>query len=309
LDFVASLVAEVGTTGDKLKVLKWAFEANAGDPIEVFGGTEETSLARLRRRGFSEQMIDRFWRPWLSGIFLESELTTSSRMLEFVFEMFARGGAAVPRRGMQAIPEQMAAGLAPGQIKLNTSVRRLDRGHVWDSDENLYAADHIVLAVDGGTAARLAGVSTEMTWRSAQAFYFAAESFPIVDPLLMLNGAGDGVINHLAVMSAVNPHCAPAGQELVMVGIRPGVDETAAELEQLARTQLHDWFGSATAKWRLLRHSLIAEALPAKSSLTAPMVRPLAMGLWNCGDYTSTPSIQGAMESGRMVAEAILEWR
>ena len=36
-------------------------------------------------------MIDRFLRPFLAGIFLEPELETSSRMLEFVWRMFSAG--------------------------------------------------------------------------------------------------------------------------------------------------------------------------------------------------------------------------
>ena len=39
--------------------------------------------------GFSEKMIESFLRPWLGGIFLETELSTSSRRLEFVFRFFA----------------------------------------------------------------------------------------------------------------------------------------------------------------------------------------------------------------------------
>ena len=308
-DLLASLVADIGTTGDKLKVLKWAVEANAGDPIYVFADEEETSLARLRRRGFSERMIDRFWRPWLSGIFLEPNLETSSRMLEFVFEMFTRGDTAVPEAGMQAIPEQLAAGLGADQIQLNCPVVRWDQGKVWDGSGQVHTADHIVLAVDASAAGILADVDAKSTWRSARALYFSASEAPVKNPLLMLNGAGDGVINHLSILSAVNPKCAPEGQELIMAGIRPGGALDTTELEAAARSQLHDWFGTQTREWRLLRHSHVLKALPARSSVAPPVVRPVAMGLWNCGDYLTTPSIQGAMESGSMVAEAILDWR
>jgi len=308
-DLWTSLVATIGTIGDKLKVLKWALEANLGDPVDIFAGDEETSLERLRRRGFSEKMIECFWRPWLSGIFLEPNLKTSSRMLEFVFEMFARGETAVPRHGMKAIPEQLAGGLNPGQVKLRTEVARWEQGRIWDTNGTVYEAEQIVLAVDASSLAGLFKTNLEVSWNSAQALYFTAPKAPADSGLLMLNGSQQGVINHLSVLSGVNPTYAPKGQQLIMAGIRPGVELAVNELEREARAQLVGWFGHETADWRLLKHSMIKQALPARLSLTDFDPKPLAVGLWNCGDYTSTPSIQGAMESGRMVAEAILSGR
>ena len=308
-DLLASLTAEVGSTADKLRVLKWAVEANAREGLNVWHGEEESSLARLQRRGFSPQMIDRFWRPWLSGIFLESELVTSSRMLEFVFEMFTKGRAAVPRAGMQAIPEQLAAGLNSDQVKLNTRVSQWEQGRVWDLAGQVYPAKHIVLAVDADGAARLTGHDTAMEWRSAEALYYEAQEAPMKDALLMLNGDLTGVVNHLADLTSINPQCAPAGKTLIMAGVRPGTALEPQDLQAEAQKQLREWFGGQVADWRLIKHSVVPEALPVRPSLQFVVPRPVASGLWKCGDYTSTASIEGAMESGRMVAEAILEWR
>lgn len=57
---------------------------------------------------------------------MDAKLETSSRMLEFVFRMFAEGDTAVPALGMQAIPEQLAAGLAPGTVRLNARVAAVE---------------------------------------------------------------------------------------------------------------------------------------------------------------------------------------
>ncbi len=308
-DLLASLTADIGSTADKLRVLKWAVEANSRDGLNVFEGEEESSLARLRRRGFSPQMIDRVWRPWLSGIFLESELVTSSRMLEFVFEMFTKGKTAVPRTGMQAIPEQLAARLNSDQVKLNTRVAQWEQGRVWDSAGQVYPAEHIVLAVDAGGAGRLTGVDAATEWRSAEALYYEAQEAPMEDALLMLNGDPTGVVNHLADLTSINPECAPAGKTLIMAGIRPGTGLAPQDLQAEAQKQLREWFGSQVENWRLIKHSVVPDALPVRPSLQFVPPRPVALGLWKCGDYTSTASIQGAMESGRMVADAILEWR
>ena len=43
------------------------------------------------------------------GIFLAPLEEQSSRLFEFVFQMFARGSASLPAAGMQAVPDQIAA--------------------------------------------------------------------------------------------------------------------------------------------------------------------------------------------------------
>ena len=153
------------------------------------------------------------------------------------------------------------------------------------------------------------GVETQVKWRAAEALYWVAPTQADRDPLLRLNGDADGVINHLSFLSTVNPACAPAGWDLVMTGIRPGLEMGLGELEKQTRIQLRDWLGGETEDWRLLRHSLIREALPSRAHLSKSAIQPLRKGVWNCGDYTSSPSIQGAMESGRKVADAVLASR
>jgi len=74
-------------------------------------------------------MVDVFWRPYLSGVLGEDELRTSSRFLTQVLRSQARGHQVVPAQGIGAIPRQLAAGLAPGTVRLDAEaveVRHLD---------------------------------------------------------------------------------------------------------------------------------------------------------------------------------------
>ena len=48
-----------------------------------------SSLQALHAEGFSESMIQRFFRPFLGGVFLENQLDTTVRKLEFVMRNFA----------------------------------------------------------------------------------------------------------------------------------------------------------------------------------------------------------------------------
>ncbi|MCK6459110.1 MAG: FAD-dependent oxidoreductase, partial [Planctomycetes bacterium] len=117
-DLWGTLRARVGTTGDKLRVLRLRHRLRGKAPEEILSAAQTTALATLERDGFSGGMIDGFFRPLFGGVFLDRSLGTSSRMLEFVFAMFARGEVALPEEGMGAIPAQLASMLPAGTVRL-----------------------------------------------------------------------------------------------------------------------------------------------------------------------------------------------
>lgn len=305
-DLVATLMAPVGTLADKMKIATLRSAARRGTLDELFTRPETTALEALKAHGFTDGMIERFLRPWLGGIFLDDSLGASSRLLMFVMRMFAEGHAAVPDAGMQAIPEQLAAGLAPGTVRLNTPVVTVDGGTVTLQSGERIIADGIVVATDGTTAARLLPGRPAAAWRSVTCLYFAAPASPLGAPVLALNGSGQGLVNNVAVMSDVAPHYAPPGQALVSVSVlKDGLGDDAAVAAQVQQ-ELTRWFGAAAREWRWLRSYRIAQALPVRWPLERPAPAPVRPGVWAAGDFLATPSIQGAMEIGERVADAIV---
>jgi protoporphyrinogen oxidase len=226
-------------------------------------------------------------------------------MLTFVLRMFAEGHAAVPAAGMQAIPEQLAAGLAPGSVRLNAPVVAVEDGAVTLQSGERVAADQIVVATDGTTAARLLPELPPTSWRHVTCLYFAAPVSPLGAPVLALNGSGAGVVNNVAVMSDVAPHYAPPGQSLVSVSVLRDSSADEAALAQQVQAELTGWFGTPVRQWRWLRSYRIARALPVRWPLERPAPVPVRRGVWAAGDFLTTPSIQGAMEVGERVADAV----
>src|SRR5690606_20411243 len=93
-----------------------------------------TSTGALRRFGFTHAFVDAFWRPFLGGAFFDPDLATSSRLLALSLRWFSRGPAALPARGIGAVPHQLAAGLPPGTLRMDAAVARVaaDRVHLVD---------------------------------------------------------------------------------------------------------------------------------------------------------------------------------
>lgn len=308
-------LAGVGSLTDKLKVGLLRAELqklpSARDALTL-GDRELTIDAFLRARGFSAEMIDRFFRPFFGGITFDLSLSSSARVMQFIFRCFSGGDACVPRMGMQRIPDQLAAGLDPASLRLNQRVLALAPGLVRTATTE-YRARSIVLACEGPAARRLLGLPSARTWRRSTTAYFAFTGpAPLDKPVLLLDADLPGDLMNVAFMSTVSPTYAPASHGLVAVAT-PLHDLPDPELTPRLTRGLSSWFGEDFAK-RLtpLRTYRITHALPDQTppwmttESCQPRIRP---DLYRAGDELDTPSIDGALVSGRRAAEAILQDR
>jgi phytoene dehydrogenase-like protein len=315
LKALPTVFSPVGSLGDKLKVAVLRQTLKRLSMGDIFAREETTTMDALRTRwGFSSTMVDRFFRPFLGGITLDPELGASSRMFEFVFKMFSEGRATLPALGMQQLPERLAAPLPPGSIRLGAQVDEIQAGSiVLNTGERLDAAS-VIVATEAPAAERLgaltAAPATPTAGLGEVCFYYSAPTSPTEgEAVLVLNGTGDGPITNLSVPSDVSPDYAPPGRALVSVVVVGLPDESDGSLDMRVRAQLGRWYGPSVAEWSLLRSYRIRYALPAQNP---PFLSPrdadvrVRPGLYRCGDWAATASINGAMRSGRRAAEAVL---
>lgn len=310
VDAPRTLFGPIGTVADKLRVARMRWQLLNTTVPEIMEREENTALEGLRERWrFSSKMIDRFFRPFFGGVFFDRSLETSSRMLEFVFKMFAEGQAVLPAGGMEQIPKQMRSHLPDEAVRLHAPVESVEGQTVVLDDGETMEAPSVVVATPAPEADRLIGDVRPVEGRSTVCFYFDAPESPLDDPLLVLNGEGVGPINNVVVPSDVAPGYAPDDRALVaavVVGEPPEADE---ELEREVRDQLIDWFGLEAGGWTHLQTTHIPYALPEQSPpFLSPPERAVRRrpGLYVCGDHRRTGSINGAIASGRAAARALL---
>ncbi len=297
-----------GSVPDKLRVARLRRRLSRGSINEILTAPQVTTAEALHREGFSSELVEAFFRPFLGGIFLDPSLETSSRLFAFVFKLFSQGDAVLPAAGMQAIPRQLAEGVPEAAVRYGATVESAGPGHVVLAGGERLEAASVVVAADGPEAARLTGAVEAPAPRAVTTLHYAAETSPVGEPLLVLNGEGAGPVNDLCVPSDVAPSYAPPGAALVsatVLGIPP-LDDAA--LGEAVRDQLRGWFGAQVDDWRLLRALRIPFALPAQPPValtTADRPVRLREGLFVCGDHRDTASLQGAMISGRRAAAAV----
>ncbi len=305
----ATARSPVALLRDKLRVARLRRRVCRGSLEDLFSRPETTTIDALRHAGFADSIIERFFRPFLGGVFLDPALRTSSRMFDFVFRMFALGDAALPTRGMAALARQIASNLPDATIQTGVVVNSIQKKSIRLAHGEDLSAETIVLACDAPAAAKLLGAEPPPAGQGVTCLYFAADRPPIQEPILILNGEGTGPVNNICVPSQVTPTYAPENQSLISVTTL-GVSDNEADLEHAVREQLHDWFGANVNQWRHLRTYRIPYALPSQEPpALSPVAKPAQQGdgIFVCGDYLDTASIQGAMISGRRAAEQIIE--
>ncbi len=313
---------------DKLRVLKLRSQIVSIGNDGYLERPECTTREYLRDFGFSDVTIRRFFQPFFGGVFLEMELATSSRLFEFLFRMFSTGSACVPALGMGEIPQQIAAHLLPGTLITGARVKNLKRSKELVTVEvegmSPLEARAVVFAIEEHDARKLLGQQSRKQkpprdWNSTTTFYYAAGQAPVDEPILLLNGEGPqaGPVNHAALMTKVSRAYSSSREHLIaanVVGEAPEDDAGMAALEQRVRGHLGKWFGAQAQMWKVVGGYPIRYALPLQRSVQWAKSDPaskngavsnMAARIFLCGEYRETASIQGALASGRRVAEAV----
>ena len=305
---LAAARAPVGGMRDKARFAAYAWKA-ARSPIRTLLEAEDVSAEdALRSAGIGHRLVDTALRPFLAGVLLEDELATSRRFVDLVLRSFARGTPSVPADGMQALPEQLAARLPAGTLLLGHRVEQVRTGSV-DSGGRTFTARSVVVATEAPAAAELLPDLTVPPMHAVTTWYHLADCEPqsLTDgrPVLVVDGQRRGPVVNTVVMTHAAPGYASGGRVLVSsssLGVRTG-----AAVEADVRGHLGLLYGVDTRGWEAVATYPIAYALPA---MTPPLDlrRPVALGdgRYVSGDHRDTSSIQGAMVSGRRVAEAVL---
>lgn len=284
--------------GDLLKFAKILGSVGMTPAPNFLNDDDHTTLAGLRAKGISERFINETIRPFLQGVLLEDELTTSWRYTQLVLRSFVRGRAAVPSRGMQALPLALRSMLQTTQFRFGEEVTAVHSGGV-STTLGEFSARHVIVATDQNAAGALLGQSRQAQ-RSVTTWWFAT---PVLrDGRLHLDVDGGFLANALA-MSVAAPSYAPTGRSLVAASA-VGVHDSSREAQ--ARTDVARLYGLNAKNIELVSTTVVESALPIRRAGEAWLGSQVINGVTFAGDYLETPSIQGALVSGRRAARSLL---
>lgn len=253
----------------------------------------------LKEFGFSENFIELFWRPFLTGIYLDSELEIGEQFFKFLMRCFSAGKVSIPENGMNELPLQMVKQLPQNSIKLNQSVKSWASDHVVLSTGEKLEAKNILCAFNPKSQK---SELSEHDFRKVTTHYFTGENLEDTNwgkwLVLIPRKFGMG-IDHFCLISSVSEKYGK-GKSLLSVSVvgnkEVSISQVTEELSRLAKRDLNLTF--------VISHA-VHKALPRVGGDT-PGFQVLD-GVHYCGDQLASPSINGALRSGRLASEHLLE--
>jgi phytoene dehydrogenase-like protein len=319
---ISSLLNPLISTGDKVRTLALRTQVMQTSVGKIFAGElqnegkDESTESYLRTRGFSDKIIDNFFRPFYGGIFLDRSLQTSARTFQFTFKMLAQGDIIVPAEGIQRIPEQLAAQLPHEALHCNTRVADIiiedgrAKGVRLVTGETI-EAEQVIVATSGPIAQKFTHKQVPSTPVSTTCVYFAGDERLYTSHKILLNTDPQAYVNNAVLMTNIAPTYAPPRKHLLSLTVLGDPAEDDETIAERARTEVSGWFPSHNLKrWKLLALYRIPFAqfaqLPGVYD-DLPDNTTDVTGLFLAGEYTQSSSIQGAMHSGEYAANLVLK--
>ena len=300
-----TIFSEIGTFSDKLKIAKLNLILKKKSLEEIFKANESTTKEYLELFGFSRSVINDFFQPFFSGIFLETELETSSRMFEFVFKMFGNGYALLPSKGIEEIPKQLKSKLNKTTFQFNSKVKVLNSNEIILENGEKILSDYTIVATESSNLIR--NLKNQIIeWKSCHNLYFTASKRKFKAPCIGLI-PNDTLINNIFYPTSIKTQHQSEKELLSVTVIKPHqlndeelVEKVMIELDQKCG------IGNLT----FLKMYNIPKALPKLDNLQyeiSASETKLKDGIFLAGDVLLNGSLNAAMIAGEKAAEGVLE--
>ena len=301
-----TIFSGIGSISDKLRILKLNNYLKKKSLAAIFSEDEQSTLSYLKEYGFSRGMIADFFMPFFSGIFLETELETSSRMFEFIYKMFGEGDAAIPKAGIEAIPRQLLQNLNKTIFKYDTKVASIKEGEITLADGTHLASDFTIVTTEASSLVpNLRSQATE--WKSCHTLYFETDERVIKGKLIGLIGAETALINNIFYPTCIETTSQPR-KELLSVTVIDRQNLSDEMLIETVKQDLLTYCGIGSCEF--VKQYTIPMALPKLGNVKYEMLPSetrLTSTIFLAGDTQLNGSLNAAMISGERAALGVLE--
>jgi len=299
-----TLTADVGTLGDKLKILKLNLNLKNKSLEEIFESPERTTQEYLVELGFSPKIIERFFKPFFAGIFLEPDLKTSSRMFEFVYKMFGEGYAAIPKLGIGEISKQLKSKLHHTEFVFNCEVEEVTNDHLLMRDGEKKSHEGVIIASNASSL--IPGLKDpEIEWKSCMCVYFEVDQTNIPKNTIALIAEPGNYANNLYAYTDVSN-----GKTILSVTTLKHSKKPDKEIIDTILAEVKKYTGSTRVDY--IHHYRINQALPDIQGLRMtiqPGESQVLEHVFVAGDHLLNGSLNAAMESGRVAAQGMIQKR
>jgi phytoene dehydrogenase-like protein len=277
---------ETGSIPEKVALLRFI----------VGKAKQDQSIAEALRSAGT--CYDRVLRPFLQGVFLTDPENVDAVYGRSIIKSFVNGLPGLPSAGVGELPKALAKRVE--NIVYRSQVESIKQGSV-RTNQGTFTAEKILIATDATTATQLLGLAEVPRMAGCITWYHATSNNPSGNGHLVVDGQRRGPIINTVVISDISKNYAPTGQNLISTTTDLNVTESDV------RRHLAILWGTSTHGWQFIAKYEIPAALPIHN-----VGRDLSQEMkindhhFVAGDHRTVPSQQGALFSGRLAAELIL---
>lgn len=266
--------------------------------LRFIASSPKTDMSIGQALRITGSTYEKVLRPFLQGVFLTDPDNVDARYGHSIIKSFVSGKPGLPRKGVGQLSNALAARVS--HIFYNTRVDRIE-GTTVHTSQGSYSAEKIIVATDATTATQLLDLPEIPRMAGCITWYHASTINPSGTGRLIVDGQNRGPIINSVVISDISSDYAPKGQHL----ISSTTDLSATESD--VRRHLAQVWQTSTHDWQLIAKYEIPAALPIQSigrALTHNV--KISENHFVVGDHRAVPSQQGALFSGRLAAQLII---
>jgi protoporphyrinogen oxidase len=227
-------------------------------------------------------------------------------MFEFVYKMFGDGLAVLPKKGMQAIPNQLSNKLKNTHFKFNSPVKEVKDKHIILEDGSILESHITIIATEA--SALVSNLKNQKTdWKSCDTLYFEAEKKVINKPLIGLVTDKNALINNIFYHTSVATSN-KTEKELLSVTIVKKHQLNEKDLIDAVLEELHSKCGISDVTF--LKRYQIKKALPKLINLQheiSSTETKLKSTIFLAGDQLLNASLNAAMIAGERAAMGVIQ--
>ena len=295
-----TLFSNIATLSDKLKILLLKARLR-GYTIKEDNSFDVTTIDYIKGLGFSEKIIEKFFIPFLGGIFLEKELSTSSKFFKYVFSNFNDGIACLPENGMQSIPNNLLRKIDKSNILFNRKVLNISGNKIFLENGDFIGAKAFVLT--GESSALVSNMNVR--YNNVKTFYFSSTIKHKGGNYIHLF-PNDNLINNIAILTSISKSYSKKQDNLISVSVLKSNPLKFSILAKELKRRLINYYGGKEKDYKFLKYFNLKKATLFQGSGYFQNHGLKRKGnIILSGEKTANGSIEGAVSSGLKAASLI----
>ena len=251
------------------------------------------TVVELFKKLFSKRSRQLFLNPFFKGILLSKKLSTGADFFHKIFKKFAFGKASLPAKGMRYLPKAIIE-VADLKINYNMELKDINNNTAVFSNGDTYEFDIIILACPLHNIKDITDIDINISYNENKTLYVSS-SKKVLNKSILLIPDEHLMINSIQCLTNISKKYSAKQDNLYSIStLFADTDDQVLIDEFVNITKLNH------NDINVVKSYTIKNSLPKRIAKLDPK-----NNLYFCGDWSQEASIDGALKSGRLLAEKL----